>query len=226
MCVIPQLYVYFTHRLTQRHAHRIVASQILKHPFITDDPTLQNPWPSKAPVVSGTPQLENSERITGVCGPSVDPPWAIARDHNADNRSRLLSRFAARFNHRQVVLGDISNKDFRKPSLSNCSLPFRRAVSDPISLKTPYCIADKKSTNSDSTLKSDASLTKQKSVSLNGVLSPTHDIVLPFQNSMPPDVKTQLAMKPPKSNKNMTPPVSQIRYYRGLFFFIDLAAPS
>lgn len=204
--------LHSTHHLTQRHTHRMDASQILKHPFITGDPTLQNVRPSsKVPGVSGTSQSESSERITGICGPSLD--------QNANNRSRPLSKSALNPIHldrRQVILGDISNRDMKKPNFCKRSLPARRVVSDPLSFKTPYCIAQEKPINSGSTLK-DASLTKEKLP----VLPATHDIALPFQKDILPDERP----KKFKSNKNVNeihtipPPVSHAYCYLELFLY-------
>jgi hypothetical protein len=63
--------------------------------------------------------------------------------------------------------------------------PAGRVVSDPASFKTTmYGISEGKPTNSDSTLKSDASLTKEKPTLSTEVLPVTHDVALPFQNSI------------------------------------------
>ena len=233
MCVIPHLYASSYSSLTQNHAHRMNASQILKHPFITDDPTLPNSQPelsSKIPGASGTPQSEKPERITGICGPSLDPHWASARYQNTNNQSRPMSALTMHFNHldrRQHILGDIGNRNIRKPNLFNRSLPGRRVASDPVSLKAPYCIAEETSTHSDSSPKSDGSLTKDDPVLLTEVLPATYDIALPFQNSIAPD---ELHMKPLRLSKNsnkihrIPPPVSHVYCYRD-FFYIVLAAP-
>ena len=208
------------------------ASQILKHPFITDD--LSSPNTQSSSKISGvfaTSQSEKPERITSICEPSLAMPWPIAPDQNANNRPRPLSEFAMHFNRldrRKVILGDMNNIDTRKPNVCNRFLPTRRVVSDPASFKTTlYGISEEKPTNSDSTLKSDASLTKEKHTLSTEVLPVTHDVALPFQNSIE---RPQLPMKPPKSIKNLNkihsipPPVSHAHRYRELFF-IGLAAP-
>ena len=219
---------HITYCLTQNHAHRMDASQILKHPFITDDPTLPNAQPSfKIPGTFGTSQSEKSERTSGVrCGSSLDLPCqASTRDRNGNNRSRPLSTLALHLNHldrRQVVLGDITNIDRRKPTLRDRSLPGKRVFSDPVSFKTPYRITEEKPTNSDSPLNSDAPENKEKSVLINEVLPGTYDTALPYQNGIPLDGR-QLPMRPPKfsnnSNKiyNILPSVSHAYFYRKIF---------
>jgi hypothetical protein len=182
------------------------ASQILKHPFITDDPSHPNAQPSfKIPSTSGTSQSDKPDRISGVCGPSLDPPCqANTRDENGNNRSRPLSTLAMHLNHldrRQVILGDISNIGTRKPILRDRSPPVRRVFSDPVSFKTRYCITEEKQTNSDSPLDSDAPENKENAVLINKVLPGTYDIALPYQNSIPLDGR-QLPLKPPKLSNN------------------------
>jgi hypothetical protein len=178
------------------------ASQILKHPFITDDRTLPNAQPSfKIPGTFGTSQSEKPERTSGVCGLSLDP----ACQASGSNRSRPLSTLAMRLNHldrRQVILGDISNIGMRKPFLRDRSFPVRRVFSDPVSFKTPYCITEEKQTNGDSPLKSDAPENKEKPVLINEVSPETNDIALPSQNSLLLDGR-QLPMKPPKLSNNL-----------------------
>ena len=215
----------FTHRLIQNHAHRMDASQILKHPFITDDSAPANAQPSKILGASGTCQSEKSERITDICEPFLDPPCqATARDQNANNRLRPLSTLAMHLNHfdrRQVILGDISNMDMKKSNLRNRSLPVRRVFSDLVSFKAPYFIAEEKPTNSDSTLNSDVSLTKEKSVLLSEVLPVRHNILLPHQNSIPLDERPPLPIKPLKNpNKihSILPSVSHARHNRNYLF--------
>ena len=199
---------HFTHRLTQNHARRMDVSQILKHPFITDDPTLPNAQPSfKIPGTFGISQFEMPERTSGVCGPSLDPPCqASIRDQNGINRSRPLSTLAMQLNNldrRQVILGDISNIDTRKPTVRGRSLRARRVFSDPVSFKTPYCITtEEKPTNSDSPLNLDTPENKEKSVLINEVLPETYDIALPSQNSIPLD-ESQLPVKPRKLSNNL-----------------------
>lgn len=199
-------YIYhFTYRLTQNHARRIDASQILKHPFITDDPTFPNAQPSfKIPGTFGTSQSEKPERTnSGVCGPSLDP--ASVRDQNGSNRFRPLSTLAMRLNNldrRQVILGDVSNIGMRKPFLRDRSFPVRRVFSDPVSFKTPYCIAEVKQTNGDSPPNPDAPENKEKPVLINEILPETNDIALPSQNSLLLDGR-QLPMKPPKLSNNL-----------------------
>jgi hypothetical protein len=196
------------------------ASQILKHPFITDDPNLS----PKVSGTLGTSQGEKPERITGICGPFLDPPCqASARNQkiqNASDRSRPLSTLAMHLNlpdRRQSILGDVSNIDsMRKPNPRNRFLPARRVFSDPVSFKTPYFIAEEKPTNSDSTLNSDAPLTKEKPFLLTEVLSKTHEIALPYQNSIPPtsDGRPQSPIKPFRNlNKihSILPSVSHAR---------------
>lgn len=188
------------------------ASQILKHPFIADDPTLPNAQPSfKIPDTFGTSQSEKPERTTGVgvCGPSLDPPrQASTCDINGNNRSRQLSTLAMHLNHldrRQAILGDISNIDTRrKPTFRDRSLPARRVFSDPVSFKTPYCITEEKPIFSDSPLNLDAPEREntEKSVSKNKVLLGTYDIALPCQSSIPLDGR-QLPMKPLKLSNNL-----------------------
>jgi hypothetical protein len=219
---------HFTHHLTQNHAHRMDASQILKHPFITDDPTLPNAQPSfKIPGTFGTSHSEKAER-TSAYGPSLDPPCqASTRDQIGNNRSRPLPTLAMHLNRldrRQVILGDISNIDMRKPTLRDCSLPSRRVFSDPVSLKTPYCITEEKPTNSDSPMNLDTPENKENSVLINGVLPRTYDIALPYQNSIPLDGK-QLPMKPLKFSNNLNkthnilPSVSHAYCYREIYFY-------
>ena len=120
---------------------------------------------------------------------------------------------------RQSILGDISNIG----PIRNRSLPVRRVFSDPVTSKTSYFIAEEKPTNSDSTLHSDVSLTKEKPVLFTEILPTTHDIALPHQDSIP-----HLPIKPLKNlNKihSILPSVSHARYvYR--IIFISLAAPS
>jgi hypothetical protein len=181
------------------------ASQILKHPFITDDRTLPNAQPSfKIPGTFGTSQSEKPERTSGVCGPSLDPACqASVRDQNGSNHSRPLSTLAMRLNHldrRQVILGDISNIGMRKPFLRDRSFPVRRVFSDPVSFKTPY-ITEEKQINSDPPLNSDAPENKDNPVLINEVLPKTIDIALPSQNSLLLDGR-QLPMKPPKLSNN------------------------
>ena len=221
---------HFTHRLKQNHAHRMDASQILKHPFITDDLTLPNAQPSfKIPSTFGTPQSEKPERTSGICGPSLDPPrQASTRDQNGNNRSRPLSTLAMHLNHldrRQVILGDISNIDTRKPTLRDRSLPVRRVFSDPISSKTPYCITEENLTNGDSPLNLDAPENKEKSDLENEVLPGTYDIALPSQNSIPLDERQSL-MNPLKLSSNLSkahkilPSVSHAYCYREIFLLV------
>ena len=216
---------HFTHRLTQNHAHRMDASQILKHPFITDDPTLPNAQPSsKIPGTSGTSQSEKPERTSGaICGPSLDLPCqASTCDRNGNNGSRPLSTLTMHLNHldrRQVILGDISNIDMRKPTLRDRSLPVKRVFYDPVSFKTPHCITEEKPTNSDSPLNLDPPKNKKKSVWINEVLPETYDIALPYQNSMPLD-------KPLKSSNNLNkahntlPSVSHAYCHRKVFLLV------
>lgn len=214
---------HFAHRFIQDPAHRMDASQILKHSFITDDLTLPNAQPSKITGALGIPNSEESEQIAGVCGPSPNPPWADAYDQNTNNQSRPMSTFVMHFNHidrQRLILGNISNGNTEKPNNYNRSLPVRRVVSDPISFKLPYY--REKSTKSDSTLKLDAPSTKKKSVLLSGLLPATYDIALPFQNSTTPDERPQLPMKPLKLNKNFhsfPPPVRHVHCYREIFFY-------
>ena len=183
------------------------ASQILKHPFITDDPTLPNAQPSfKIPGTFGTSQSEKPERTSDVCGPSLDPPCQTStRDQNGKNRSRPLSTLAMHLNHpdrQQAILGDITNVDSRKPTLRDRSLPVRRVFSDPESFKRPYCITEEKPTNSDSLPNLDALENKEKSVLKNEVLPGTFDFALPSQNSILLDGR-QLPVKPLKLSNNL-----------------------
>ena len=203
------------------------ASQILKHPFITDDPTLPNAQPSfKIPGTFGTSQSEKSEQTSVRFGPSLDLPCqASTRDRNGNNCSRLLSTLALHLNHldrRQVILGDITNIDRRKPTLRDRSLPAKRVLSDPVSFKTPYCITEEKPTNSDSPLNSDAPESKENPVLINEVLLGTYDIALPYQNGIPLDGR-QLPMRPLKFSNNLNkthnilPSVSHASFYRKIF---------
>jgi hypothetical protein len=191
---------HFIHYLTQNYAHRMDASQILKHPFITDDPTLPNAQPSfKIPGTFGTSQLKKPERIR-VCAQSLDPPGqASTRDQYGNNGSRPLSTLAMHLNHlddRKVILGDITNINMRrKPTLRDCFLPVRRVSSDP-----PCCITEEEPINSASPLNFDALENKEKSVLKNEVLP--YDVALRSQNSIPLDGR-QLPMKPPKLSNNM-----------------------
>jgi hypothetical protein len=188
------------------------ASQILKHPFITDDPTLQNTQPSfKIPGTFGISQSDKPERISGVCGPSLDPPYqADTRDQNDNNRSRPLSTLAMHLNHldhRQGILKDISNIVMKKPTVRDRSLPVKRVFSDPISFKTPYCISEVKKTNSDSPLNSDAPKDKEKSVLTSEALSGTYNVALPSQSNIPLDGR-QVSTKPLKLSNKILPSVS------------------
>ena len=178
------------------------ASQVLKHPFITDDPTLPNALPSfKIPNTFGISQSEKPER-TSVCSPSLDLPClASTRDQNGDNRSRP-SMHLNHLDGRQTILGDITNIDTRKPTLCDHSLPVRRIVSDPVSFKTQPRTTEEKPTNSDSPLKLDDPENKEKSVLKNEVLPGTFDVALPSQNSILLDGR-QLPMKPPKLSNNL-----------------------
>ncbi|KAF8809558.1 kinase-like protein [Phlegmacium glaucopus] len=195
------------------HIRRMDASQILKHPFITDDSALSNTQPSsKITGVSGTPQSEKPVRITGICGASPDPPGATVHDQNMNNQSRPMSTLGMHLNHldrRRLILGDVSNRNMRKPNLFNPSFPARRVVSDPVSFKSLYCITEEKPTNSDSTLKSDGPLTKEKSVMLTEVLPATYHTALPLQNSIAPDERPQLPLKRKNLKKihNISPPL-------------------
>ena len=219
---------HFTHRLKQDHAHRMDASQILKHPFIIDD--LPNTQPSfKIPNTFGTSQSEKPERTSGVCGPSLDPPrQASTRDQNGNNRLQPLSTLAMHLNHldrRQVILGDISNIDTRKPTFRDRSLPVRRVFSDPVSSKTLHCISEEKLTNGDSPLNLDAPENKEKAVLENEVLPGTYDIALPPQNGIPLDER-QLLMKPLKLSNNLNkghkilPSVSHAYCYQEIFLLV------
>ena len=211
-------YIYrFTHRLTQNHAHRMDAAQILKHAFITDDPILPNAQlPFKIPGTSGTSQSEKPARSSGVCGPSLDPLCqSSTRDQNGNNRSRPLSTLAMHLNHldrRQAILGDITNIDMKKPTLHDRSLPVKCVFSDPVPFKTPYCITEEKPTNSDSPPNLDALGNKEKFVLKKiEVLPGTYDIALPSQKNIPLDGK-QLAMKSFKNpNKNHNIPIGTTR---------------
>lgn len=220
---------HFTHRLTQNHARRMDAPQILKHPFITDDPSLPNAQPSfKIPGTFGNSQSGKPERTSGVCGPLLEPPCqASTHDQNGNNRSRPLSTLAMHLNHldrRQVILGDISNLGTRKPILRDRSLPVRRVFSDPLTFKTPYRITEEKPTNCDSPLDLDAPENKEKSVLKNEDLPGTYDIALPYQNNIPLDGR-QLPMKPLKLSNNLNnthnilPSVSHAYCYREIFFY-------
>jgi hypothetical protein len=169
-------------------------------------------------------ETSQSEKPEWITGPSPDPPCqASARDQNVNNRLRPLSTLAMHLNHLdrgQSILGDISNIG----PIRNRSLPVRRVFSDPVSSKALYFIAEEKPTNSDSTLHSDVSLTKEKPVLFTEVLPTTHDIALPYQDSIP-----QLPIKPLKNlNKihSIPPSVSHACYVVIELFFISLAAPS
>lgn len=215
---------HFTHRLIQNHALRMEPSQILKHPFITDDLTVQHS--SKIPGVLSNSRSEKPERVSGICGPPLPPCQASPLDRNVNNRSRPLSALAVHLNHldrRQAILNDISNINMKKPNFRNRSLPARRVFSDPVPSKTPYCIAKKKPTNSDSTLNSDASLIKEKSILLTEDLPVTHDIALPYQNSTPLDGRPQLPLRPLRNlNKihSVLPSVSHTHYHQELFLSV------
>ena len=198
------------------------ASQILKHPFITNDLTLQNTQPSfKIPGTFGIPQSDKPER-TG--GPPLDPPChASFRDQNDKNRSGPLTTLAVHLNHldrRQGILGDISNIIMKKPAVRDRSLPVECVFSDPLSFKTPSGITEVKKTNSNSPLNFDAPENKEKSVLKNEVLPGTYDIALPSQNNIlldgrQPSTKS-LALK--LSNK-ILPPVSHAYCcYREILF--------
>ena len=210
----------FTHRLTQNHAHRMDASQILKHPFITDDPTLPKTQPSfKIPGTFVTSQSENPERTSGVCRPSLDPPCQTSScDQNGNNGPRSLSTLAKmhldHLDRRQAILGDVTNTDTRKPILRDRSLPAKRVLSDFVSFKTPYPITEEKPTSSDTPPISDALENEEKGVLLNEVLPVMHDIALPPQNRIPLDGR-QLPLKPFKLsnylNKTHNIPIGTIR---------------
>ena len=209
---------FYSSILTQNHAHRMDASQIFKHPFVTDDPTLPKAQPSfKIPGTFGISQSEKPERTSGVCGPSLDPPCqASTCDQNGNNGPRPLSTLAMHLDHldrRQAILGDITNIDTRKPTLRDRSLPARRAFSDFVSFKRPYRVTEEKPTSSDSPPNMDA-LENEKGVLLNEVLPVMHDIALPLQNRIPLDGR-QLPMKPFKLsnylNKTHNIPIGTIR---------------
>jgi hypothetical protein len=179
------------------------ASQILKHPFITDDPTTKAQPSFKIPGTFGTSQSEKPERT---CGPLLELlSRASTCDENGNNGSRPLSTLAMHLNHldrQKAILGDITNIDMRKTTLRDRSLPAGRVFSNPVSFKTLYCITEEKPTNSDSPPDSDALENEEKGVLLNEVLPVTHDIAIPSQNSIPLDGR-QLPMKPLKLSHNL-----------------------